>query len=1244
MKITITQTDDRFEPPFATAVQFNNGAGHKVTITDPFTPEEEERLEWYYEKWLTFPFTGEVKAGKAAASTQSYGEALFQQLFADRNADRRYAQAVAKGFQNLSFEIRGTPAFHALHWEALKDPQLARPFAVECSFLRQNDTPPPIDVQLKPSPTLNILLVSARPDGRRDVGYRTISRPLIEALQNSRLRTRIDLVRPGTYEALVKHLEASRDQHGDGFYHIAHFDLHGALLTYEQYQQLEPDAPNPHLYKGYGQDKIEEFEGEKAFLSFNGAKEGESNLVSDDTVAGLLASHQIPIAILNACQSGKQVGASETSLGSRLMATGVQNALAMGYSVSVSAAELLMTTLYEQLLAGQPLAQAVRRGRLELRNSKARRAAYNQMIELEDWLLPVMYQNREIQLPITDFATPEAEEVYFERQSRRYRAPTLTYGFFGRDVDILSIETHLLTQSNVLLIQGMGGAGKTTLLRHLMEWEQTTQLVERVFYFGYDEKAYTAAQIIDALARELYGADYTHTFSPLPDGAKLEKLAQTLRSERHLLVLDNLESITGAALSIQHTLDGAEQAKLRQLLGRLAGGKTLVLLGSRGREEWLWGDELTEQVYELPGLDGEAASDLAKLILQRHQADHYLADEAERPALTQLLKLLDGHPLALEIVLPNLSRQTPTELLAAFTEGDEGIDVQASNTQTFEVSETSKVSSTGLQDKTASILRCVEYSHSNLSPGAQALLACLTPFTGVFNADWLLQYTKRLQEQPALADLPFAEWETVLQEGLNWGLLTLHEIGGGYLRLQPILPYFLRQRLRDPAQAPFREAVEAAFCAHYDTVGSTLAQLIKSKELQERQTGLALTDLEYENLMTALKWALAKQGAFYDAYEALFRFLYEGQLHQQALEVSQLVWDAHENFDSQQMAGRIGEQFSLTLNRLGLLQLGLRNYTEAQKAYEDELKLVENFTHYSEDAKGKSIGNSYHQLGRVTQEQRLWETAVAHYEKALALKIEFNDRYSQAPSYFQLGSVAQEQRQWDTAVAHYEKALAITDDFGGGYDQARIYHQLGMVAQEQRQWKTAVTHYEKALALKFEFNDRYSQASTYHQLGIVAEKQRQWDTAVAHYEKALAIFIEFNDRYTQASTYHQLGMVAEKQRQWDTAVAHYEKALALKIEFNHRYGQASTYHQLGRVAEAQEKWQEATNYLLQTLAIDLEFNDEHGAGITMRSIQRVWQASQDSSIATRLAALLNISSAEAEALLNNQAGGGSGNN
>jgi hypothetical protein len=59
----------------------------------------------------------------------------------------------------------------------------------------------------------------------------------------------------------------------------------------------------------------------------------------------------------------------------------------------------------------------------------------------------------------------------------------------------------------------------------------------------------------------------------------------------------------------------------------------------------------------------------------------------------------------LEVVLANLAHQTPTEILAALQAGDVSIDPKSDS-----------------QDKTESILRCIDYSHSNLSTEAQQLL------------------------------------------------------------------------------------------------------------------------------------------------------------------------------------------------------------------------------------------------------------------------------------------------------------------------------------------------------------------------------------------------------------------------------------------------------------------------------------------------------------------------------------------
>ena len=200
----------------------------------------------------------------------------------------------------------------------------------------------------------------------------------------------------------------------------------------------------------------------------------------------------------------------------------------------------------------------------------------------------------------------------------------------------------------------MGGAGKTTLLRHLAGWWHTTGFVQRVFYFGYDEKAWTLQQIMTSIAQDLYGPKYYTDFQPLSLAAQQAMLSQDLRSKNHLLILDNLESITGAHLSIQYALPPEDQAALHSFLTDLARGHTLVLLGSRSGEDWLAKGTFNDNIYELPGLDPEAASTLADRILERNHATQYRQDDV----LRKLIKVLDGFPLALEVVLTNwLSRE-----------------------------------------------------------------------------------------------------------------------------------------------------------------------------------------------------------------------------------------------------------------------------------------------------------------------------------------------------------------------------------------------------------------------------------------------------------------------------------------------------------------------------------------------------------------------------------------------------------
>jgi hypothetical protein len=183
----------------------------------------------------------------------------------------------------------------------------------------------------------------------------------------------------------------------------------------------------------------------------------------------------------------------------------------MSYSVTVSAAALMMPTLYRSLLQHRHLLVAVGDARAALHHEKTRRAYFNQVIRLEDWLLPVVYQPQgdvPAMLPLREMSLAE-QAAWLADHEARYQAPDPRYGFVGRDVDILHIEKRVLSagegkRRNLLLVQGMGGAGKTTLLHHLGQWWQTTGLVDEVFYFGYDEKAYTRDQLVDHIGRRLW--------------------------------------------------------------------------------------------------------------------------------------------------------------------------------------------------------------------------------------------------------------------------------------------------------------------------------------------------------------------------------------------------------------------------------------------------------------------------------------------------------------------------------------------------------------------------------------------------------------------------------------------------------------------------------------------------------------------------------------------------------------------
>src|ERR1035438_3862330 len=202
------------------------------------------------------------------------------------------------------------------------------------------------------------------------------------------LPAHVDLLRPPTFAQLREHLK----EH-PGYYHILHFDGHGSYSS-------SSGSPSQHSYQAP--------EGRIAFET----DDGSPDLIAAGQLNDLLRDYAVPGVVLNACQSAmiaKDAGDAFTSVAAALLRSGAGSVLAMAYSLYVSGAQEFLPAFYRSLFETGSMAEAARAGRQQMR-AQPKRVCARGRFDLEDWLLPVLYQQAEPDLSFAANATvPKTE-------------------------------------------------------------------------------------------------------------------------------------------------------------------------------------------------------------------------------------------------------------------------------------------------------------------------------------------------------------------------------------------------------------------------------------------------------------------------------------------------------------------------------------------------------------------------------------------------------------------------------------------------------------------------------------------------------------------------------------------------------------------------------------------------------------------------------------------------------------------
>jgi tetratricopeptide (TPR) repeat protein len=286
-------------------------------------------------------------------------------------------------------------------------------------------------VQKPARSVVNVLLVIARPYGTTDVPYLAVSKHFRRLLSEAGRGIRVTVLRPPTYEALVRALSKV-----DPF-DVLHFDGHG---------DLRPGGP---------------------ILLFENA-DGKTSEVGANAIVSLATNAGLKLIVLNACRSAQaRPGAptsfdespTQSSLAYRLASQAGVPVVAMRYLVQADIAGRFVGAFYESLLDGSPVGAAVQCGRRALGADSRTGAPLAESDDYGEWLLPAYY------------STQDELILVQPQQSPPHKATVEVRSVHGMDTQFLCLEK-AFQAGLVPIICGPIGAGKLDLAHAYAAWFQ----------------------------------------------------------------------------------------------------------------------------------------------------------------------------------------------------------------------------------------------------------------------------------------------------------------------------------------------------------------------------------------------------------------------------------------------------------------------------------------------------------------------------------------------------------------------------------------------------------------------------------------------------------------------------------------------------------------------------------------------------------------------------------------------------
>ncbi|OPY48252.1 MAG: CHAT domain protein [Methanosaeta sp. PtaU1.Bin028] len=1112
-----------------------------VSFKFELSDQDQERLRWYFEDYLQYPQEPAPSIAQQAESQMAeIGLDLFAKIFRGNDQASDIWAEAKRNLNDTRIEIvTQVQEATAIPWELICDPGTAQPLAmVASSFMRTYTQAaiPPRPPQTGSGP-IRILLAICRPSGDEDVPFRSVASRVISGLsKGDGSRFQLDLLRPPTFDQLGKVLRKAKE---DGKpYHVFHFDGHG---TYEDLSGSPGlSGPNRNIFAG-------QRTGACGYLLFeNPLKKEKMELIDGTRLGNLLRETNVPITVLNACRSAYAespnvpAAAEEAaqmdsharvrafgSLAQEVMHSGTSGVVAMRYVVYVVTAAQFVAELYDALVRGRTLEEAVSLGRKNLYDQQVREIAFRERT-LQDWSVPVVFGAGSLALFPREKGDKKLEVKIGEAEIIPERGyldenlpPSPDTGFFGRDETLQTID-RAFDSHKIVLLHAYAGHGKTAAAAEFARWYSLTGGVDGPVLFTSFERHKPLPRVLDKIG-QVFGEILEHQEQPIHwstlDNAQRRSAAiKVLKQVPVLWIWDNVEPVAGFPKGTESAWSSQEQQELVDFLRAARETKAKFLLTSR-RDEKEWLGDLPRSI-SVPPMPMFERVELARAIADKR--GHRLVDI---DSLKPLLRYTEGNPLTLTVLVGQVLR----EGLIEKDKIERFVDQLRSGEKEIEDDEN--------QGRSKSLGASLRYGSENaFDDSERRILALLSLFQGFVYVDTFRVMGTGPFSLKELHGLDLEQGRKLFDRAAEVGMLTA--LGNGYYRIHPALPWFFRSLFQHYYKGREEEADRAFVEAERRLSNYYLGQFDAG-----HPEVISVLAYEEANLLYARQLALEKGWPS----AAIWSMQGLKKLYDQTgrwIEWGRLVEEVVPYFVDAKTGGPLPGQERDWSTVTGY-QVNLKIKS---RQWDDALKLQKKKVEWDHEIAGPALTMdlnkidemnwvnirnylvSLGQLARIQVEIGDKE-CIRNYKEAIEAGEKYGLREISASYSMNLGiayKTLAQIRNLGEADYWCRRSLDLTPE-SSFMDRGRCFVNLGNVASERfkdtlqsgepevKYLQDSLDFYHKGLEA-FPADAKDELAATHNALGVIYDYSSMFDEAIKQYQKAIYLIDEVGDTYRAGAT------------------------------------------------------------------------------------------------------------------------------